>query len=130
MKAVRVLERANGAPLIEVLLGGVFAHELEIPRKAVADYLRDFAEEERESQLIQAVEVGIFCLERAGAARDMDFVRSQVKSIIDEVERSVAGIPKIVENGLTEKLGTADGQVLAPIRNMVDATSKSMTERV
>jgi hypothetical protein len=60
----------------------------------------------------------------------MDFVRSQVKSIIDEVERSVVGIPKAVEDGLTQKLGAADGQVLAPIRNMVEATSWSMAERV
>lgn len=130
MNSVELLDRAQHQCNIELLPRGLLIHELEIPRKAVADYLSQVPEEERDAHLIEAVEVGVFCLERAAAARDMDFVRSQVRSIIDDVEQSVLTIPKVVETGLAQRLGADDGQILAPIRNMVEATSRTMTERV
>ena len=39
-------------------------------------------------------------------------------------------IPEVVETGLVGKLGASDGQVLAPIKTMVDATSTTLTERL
>src|SRR5207247_734188 len=96
----------------------------------VADYFRQVPEEEREFQFIEAVEVGIFCLERAAGTRDLDFVRSQIDSILAGVQRAVSIVPEVVESGLVAKLGDGDGQVLAPIRKMVAATSNTLTERV
>jgi hypothetical protein len=45
---------------------------------------------------IQALEVGVFCLERAEAARDLDFVRSRVESILQEVTRQVGAMPQLL----------------------------------
>jgi hypothetical protein len=115
---------------VELLERGVRVHHLDIPQPAVADYLRQFPEGERELQFIEAIDVGVFCLERAAATRDLDFVRSQVDAILKEVERAVSGIPDVLEGGLAQKLGAEDGQVLAPIRTMVDTTSRTLTERV
>lgn len=119
-----------GEATIELLENGVRVHDLDIPRKSVADYLRQVREEERESQFMEAVEVGIFCLERASAARDLDFVRSQVDSILQEVDRAISEIPGVLEGDLGRRLGSEDGQVLAPIRTMIDATSRTLTERL
>jgi hypothetical protein len=114
---------------LELMETGVIVRELQIHRKAVSDFLRQLEPGKRELGFIEAVEVGVFCLERASAARDLDFVRAQVHSILDEVERSVSTIPGAIEGGLAHKLG-ADGQVLGPIRTMVESTSKILSDRV
>ena len=57
--------------------------ELEIPRRDVADFLRTVDENEVDSTLIQAIEVGVFCLERARVTHDTEFVRRQ----LDQLER-------------------------------------------
>jgi hypothetical protein len=119
-----------GETTVELLENGVRVHALDVPSKGVADYLRQVPEDDREFQFVEALEVGIFCLERATAARDLDFVRAQVDSILGEVQHAVSVIPEVVETGLVTKLGASDGQVLAPIRTMVETTSTALTERL
>src|SRR5438128_533056 len=89
---------------------------LLISRKEVADYLRRFAEEEREGKLLRAIEVGVFCLERASAAQDMEFVRHRIELMLNEVRTAVGAIPQHTETALLGKIGVNDGQVLAPIK--------------
>jgi len=124
-----LLQNETQTVSIELLDTGVHLHDLLIPRKGLADFLRQVVPDERATRFIEAVEVGVFCLERASVAQDLDFVRAQVHAILQQVERSVSGIPGAVEGGLAQKLG-ADGQVLGPIKAMVDSTSKILTERV
>jgi hypothetical protein len=119
-----------GEATIELLEKGVVIHNLAIPRKVVANYLRELPEEERETHFIDALEVGIYVLERAGAVRDLDFVRSQVEALIEGVQRAVSGIAETVEAGLAEKLGAGDGQVLAPIKAVAQHVATTLTERV
>jgi hypothetical protein len=119
-----------GETRVELLENGVRVRDLDVPSKGVADYLRQVPEDNREFQFVEALEVGIFCLERATAARDLDFVRAQVDSILGEVQHAVSVIPNVVETGLVAKLGASDGQVLAPIRTMVETTSTALTERL
>jgi hypothetical protein len=63
--------------------------ELEIPRKDVADFLRTVDEKEIEPTLIQAIEVGVFCLERARMSQDTEFVRRQLDQLLNHVEAAV-----------------------------------------
>src|SRR4051812_40168412 len=69
---------------IEVLPAGVRIRELDVPKKIVAEFLADVMPLDRADRIIQALEVGVFCLERAEATRDLDFVRGQVESILQE----------------------------------------------
>src|SRR5438128_2226770 len=115
---------------VELLTTGVRIHELNVPRKSVADYLRELPQDERESHVVEALEVGIFCLERAVAVRDLDFIRSQVTAILDDVERKVDGIPAAIESTLAARLRSEDSGMLAPIRTMVELATQTMTERV
>lgn len=78
---------------IELMDSGIRVRDLEIPRKDVADYLRGIPEEERELAFVQAVEIGIFCLERARTSQDTEFVRRQIESLLSEVENAVGTIP-------------------------------------
>lgn len=109
---------------------GIRIKDLEVPRRAVADYLRERAADEREGALIEALEVGVFCLERASGARDLDFVRREVDKLLLQVTEAVSTIPEVIQARLLEKLGTNDGEVLAPVQRTIDGVSKSLGERV
>jgi hypothetical protein len=115
---------------IIVLEAGIQVVNLDIPHKDVADFLRGLPEEEREPMFIRALEVGIFCLERARTSQDTEFVRRQVDSLLGKVEKAVETIPDQTQKALLEKIGTSEGQVLAPIHTLVNEVSKTTTDRL
>jgi hypothetical protein len=130
-EAVEVLaSHYKNATPIELLPAGVRIRELDVPKKIVAEFLADIMPLDRADRFIQALEVGVFCLERAEATRDLDFVRGQVESILQEVTRQVGAVPQLLEAGLSEKLRAEDGELLAPIKDMVEGTARTLTERV
>jgi len=104
--------------------------DLEIPRKDVADFLRTVDEEEVESTLIQAIEVGVFCLERARMSQDTEFVRRQLDQLLNRVELTVNKIPDDTQKALVAKIGTNNGQVLAPLKEMIETASRVSNDRV
>lgn len=104
--------------------------DLEIPRKDVADFLRTVDEKEVEPTLIQAIEVGVFCLERARMSQDTEFVRRQLDQLLDRVELTVNKIPNDTQKALVAKIGTNNGQVLAPLKDMIETASRVSNDRV
>lgn len=103
---------------------------LEIRRKDVADFLRAVPERDREQVFIQAVEVGAFCLERARSAVDTDFAKRKVESILSDVQLAISAIPGKITEAMLAKIGTGDGQVLAPVRVQIDQAVKESKERI
>lgn len=118
---------AKGPVLVDE--AGIRVLELDIQSKELADYLREVPEEEWEQRLVQALEVGVFCLERAKTAVDLEFVRRQVDSILNQVDATVAKIPAKLEQELLGKIGSGDGQVLAPVKTMVEQAVLATKER-
>jgi len=104
--------------------------DLEVPRKDVAEFLRTVEENEIELTLIQAIEVGVFCLERARMSQDTEFVRRQVDQLLNRVEAAVGQVPQETLKVLVAKIGTDNGQVLAPIKEMIETASQVSTDRV
>jgi hypothetical protein len=78
--------------------------------------------------LKRALEVGAFCLERASTSQDMEFVRRQADRLMTEVAAAVRTIPTTVTEELVRSVGTSQGQVLAPIAQLVSSTA-TMAER-
>ena len=78
--------------------------DLEIPRKDVADFLRTLDEKEVDPTLIQAIEVGVFCLERARMSQDTEFVRRQIDQLLNRVELTVNKIPDDTQKALVAKI--------------------------
>jgi len=115
---------------IEILEAGIKINDLIIPKKDVADFFRSVKEEELELTFIQAVEIGVFCLERVRLSQDTEFVRRQVESLISQVEKAVLSIPDATREKLLEKIGTGEGQVLAPIQEIVNLASITTSERI
>lgn len=115
---------------VEVLDTAVHVRDLLIPSKDIADYLRSILEVEQDLALIQALEIGIFCLERARQSQDTEFVKRQVESLLSQTEKSVQSIPDAVQKELLSKIGTAEGQVLAPVQTLVSEVSRASNERL
>jgi hypothetical protein len=115
---------------ILILGAGIRITELDVPRKDIADFLRTIDEKDVETTLIQALEVGVFCLERARMTQDTEFVRRQIDSLLTNVETTVKKIPDDTEKALLEKIGTSNGQVLAPVKEMIDTATRLTTDRV
>src|SRR3989442_986409 len=116
--------------IIEVMDGGVHVRSLLISRSDVASYLRAIPEEDRVVAFIHAVEVGVFSLQRARAGADMDFVRRELDTLLARVHQVVGGVPAALEARLVERIGTADGQVLAPVQALVRGVSEVADRRV
>lgn len=118
----------NGS--IEMCEAGIHVHDLRIPQKEIAEYLRPLPEAEREVAFLQVVEMGVYCLQRAQTSQETDFVRRQVESLLAQVERAVGDIPAKVEEQLITKLGCDNGGVLGPVRSLVREVSAVNTQRL
>src|SRR6267143_4688684 len=104
--------------------------DLEVPVREVADFFRGLPVEERHFTLMKAIEVGVFCLERGRTAQDTDFVKRKVAELLVQVENAVIDIPKKAEEKLLQKIGTGDGQVLNPVKKIIDDTSSETARRI
>lgn len=117
-------------PQIEVREASIHIVDLEVTRKDVADYLRGLPEEERPQAVAQAIEVGVFCLERARSGFDTQFVRREIEGLLAHVEQVTKEIPVTTEQALLKKIGAEDGQILKPLHDHINTVVKVSNERV
>jgi hypothetical protein len=115
---------------IELIENKIRIQNLEISQRDIVAYLQEIPEEERKSALIEAVEVGIFALRRAKNSQDTEFIKRQIEALLSDVQSAVEKIPQAVENNLVGKIGSDDGQVLSPIRQLVEQVSLANTQRI
>ncbi len=108
----------------------VVVESLEFHDAAVAEFLEQVEEVDRATAFLSAAQVGVFCLSRTKANRDTEFVRRQVEGLMNEVTLAVAKIPATTQEALIAKIGTANGQVLAPIQSLLDQVQSSTAARL
>lgn len=119
--------RPTTAGAIEITATGhVLVRQLLIDRRPVAEYLQRAEPPEWPRLLIEAIEIGVGCLERASQVNGLDFVRQQVQFLAAEIGKIPAG----VEQELRKQIGVKDGQVLAPVVGAVAATEKVLKEKI
>jgi hypothetical protein len=104
--------------------------DLEVPGKEVADFFRDMQADEREQEFIAAVELGVSCLQRTQVGRDIDFVKRQLDLLLHNVDEKVKTIPQETQTALIAKLGTGEGQVLAPVQTLINNASNILQDRI
>src|SRR3712207_105036 len=90
-------------PQIKVMSDRILINNLEIVEKDAVDYLQRVSEEERDRTLINAIELGISCLQRTQTSQETDFVKRQFESLIAEIEKKIAVIPETLEEALLSK---------------------------
>src|SRR2546430_16601151 len=73
---------------------GVLVERLEVPHREVADYLHSLPGDKRPHALLQAIRVGVFCLQHARAFQDTTVVRREGDRALSEVEiKTKADVP-------------------------------------
>jgi hypothetical protein len=115
---------------VTVLNSVVTVESLEIKDSAVAEFLEHVEPVDRAGALFNAVQVGVFCLSRAQASRDTEFVRRQIEGLMSDVTLAVAKIPTATQEALVSKIGTSNGQVLAPIQSLLDQVQSTTAARL
>ncbi len=115
---------------IHILDTGIYITALHVDSRDAARYVGALPEDQRGHAVAQAVEVGVFCLERARAGQDFDFVRREVDSLLSGVQGALQQLPAQTEAQITAKIGTGEGQVLAPIKELVTELSKVASDKV
>jgi ElaB/YqjD/DUF883 family membrane-anchored ribosome-binding protein len=103
---------------------------ITVTSKDAIAFLKQIPEDERTATITKAVEVGLFCLERGRNTQDIDFVKRQVQELINKVETAVGGVAGTTEKALLGKIGTDNGQVLAPIKSLVDTSTAAAKDRL
>jgi hypothetical protein len=96
-----------------------------VTSRVAVEYIARQPEAERERLVDRALEIGVFCLERTSSSQDMEFVRRQVEGLLHQVTGAIGSIPLRVEEGLMAKVGTGNGQVLAPVVKAVEESVRT-----
>jgi hypothetical protein len=94
------------------------------------EYLKAIPEQERETAIIQALEVGVFALQRITHSQDIEFVKRKTESLLSDIRDVVSKIPGEVEIKLIDKIGCQDGQVLSPIKKLIEIVSATNMQRI
>jgi len=125
-KAASVTEAEPAAGTVEITGSGhVLVKHLLIDRRPVAEYLQRAESADWPRLLVEALEIGVHCLEHASQAHGLDFVRQQAQ----EVAREMAGLPALIELEFRKQVSAKDG-VLAPIVGAVGTTEKLLKEKL
>jgi hypothetical protein len=104
--------------------------KFEVSHPDVVAYFSEVSECDREKALLEAIEVGVYCLARARSGRDMEFVKLEIERLIRAVEERIQGIPIRTQTELMKVIGSGDGQILKPIELLVTDTSRGLAERL
>jgi len=115
---------------IKIVDGMIVISDLKINNQDIIDYFNKIPEMERQESLIKALEVGIFCLERTASTQDLDFVKRKVEGLLSQVQESVSTIPQKTQDELIGKLGTDKGQVLEPVKILVESTTQGINAKL
>lgn len=115
---------------VSVHSGGVLIERLDVPHREVAEYLEAFPGPERPQKLVDAIRVGVFCLQHAVAVQSTEFVRRQVEHLLSEVEKKTQEIVPQIRDSLTRELGTGPGQALAPVAELARAAETAISTRL
>lgn len=103
---------------------------LEVHFQDGVEYLQQFPPSEHESICIDALELGFVCLQTAQARYGTDFVRRQMDTLLMTFETSVARIAEAYEDELIAKIGTDNGQLLAPLKAQITQTATVLNAQV
>jgi hypothetical protein len=122
--------RADAFQEIDTQGDVVLLHNFQIRNPDIASYLAQQPIEDQPQAFVRAVEVGVFCLERASTAKDTEFIKRQVERLLNEMEARVGAIPSKVRDELLTKVGTGDGQVLKPLVDAAFLAARNVTDRI
>lgn len=118
------------APKIELRDDCIVINNLEIRLFEASDYLHQLPDYEREAACLKAFEMGFFCLQRTENFNDTQFVKEQFNALLNELYQAVNEIPNTISAQLANKIGTGEGQLLAPLQGQISLTTAVMDAQI
>lgn len=116
--------------LLDSPRGSVTIAGLEIQSRELVQYLDCINPDQWQETIQRVIEVGVFCLQRAQAGQDTEFVKRQIDQLMSHVDHVITQIPQQLETGLIKQIGSDDSQVLVPIKNLVNQARDTSLERL
>jgi len=113
------------APIVSVEDSGVRIEGLVVTNPDVVQYFRPLLESQRIASAIHAVELGVFCLQRAQLGQSMEFVRLEVERLVHAAQTAIAAVPE----QLRDKLGGDTGP-LKEVCSAVEAAKAAVKEKL
>lgn len=123
-------DMTNSKDSITITSTGVHIEDFDITNRDVAEFLEPFEPDQRPTELRHAVEVGVFCLNRANSSMDIEFIKGRVNEIINDLGVRMEDTTDKLGQELVKKLGSEDGQVLKPIVDLINQVAKATKERL
>jgi len=123
-------ESLAGIPSVTVTANNVEIRRLSVTSREVMALLFQTPPDLWEAVATSAIDIGARCLLLAGDARDVEGLRRQLETAVRDVEDAFRGVTEAVQEELTARLSSEDGQVLAPVCTMIREASAVSTARV
>lgn len=115
---------------IELSGDHIVIRDLAVHYKDGIEYLQQFPPSEHADICLDALELGFVCLQTAQARHDNEFVRRQMATLLMTFETSVTRIAEAYEDELIAKIGTDNGQLLAPLKAQINQTATVLSAQV
>jgi hypothetical protein len=98
---------------------------ISVQNPDVVEYFRSRREEDRALAAIRAIELGVFCLQRAEVGQSLEFVKLEVERLIQAASRAVDKLPEEIRS----KLSGQDSPT-AQISNTVQSAQDSVQSKL
>jgi hypothetical protein len=96
----------NGHVVVED--ASVRIEQLVVTNPDVVQWFKQIEESQREPMAVRALELGVFCLQRAQLGSSVDYVRGEIDKLIAAVEKAISTVPE----ELKEKLSGDSGPLM------------------
>jgi hypothetical protein len=98
---------------------------ISLTDKDLQDYLVKISSEDIKSEILGLIKIGLMCVTRTNANNEIDFWEKKSQELQTNLLRKTEEvINKDFLQAIKKQLGIKDGQLLAPIANQVETTSK------
>jgi hypothetical protein len=100
---------------------------LTVASPDVIQYFKQKPDEQRPEAAVRAIELGVFCLQRAELGQSLEFVRLEVERLIQASRNAVDGLPEVLRTKLTAPDGPT-AQVSSTVQSVQTAIAGKLTE--
>lgn len=100
---------------------------LTVANPDVIQYFKQKSQEQRPEAAVRAIELGVYCLQRAELGQSLEFVRLEVERLIQASRSAVDGLPEVLRTKLTAPDGPT-AQVSSTVQSVQTAIAGKLTE--
>ena len=100
---------------------------ISIQNPDVVQYFRNKREEDRALAAIRAIELGVFCLQRAEVGQSLEFVKLEVERLIQTASRAVDKLPEEIRSKLSGQ-DSPTAQISSTVQSVQNSVQTKLDE--